>query len=156
MSMYQDGNLRNQPTPKWYAYQFDTYGRETVSGFTTSNSSNGTFSNPYISTSNQQGKKQYGTGVEIDKIIKDEYKVLGSSTWLTSHLNYDACGRLLDVSKNNHLNASTSSESIDYEYDWADNLTKEIHSIHVNGSTHTFTQTHDIDEIGRYDENTSR
>ena len=149
MAMYQDGNLRNQPTPKWYAYQFDTYGRETVSGFTTSNYSNGTFSNPYISSSNQQSKKQYGTGVEIDKIIKDEYKVLGSSTWLTSHLNYDACGRLLDVSKNNHLNASTSSESIDYEYDWADNLTKEIHSIHVNGSTHTFTQTHDIDEIGR-------
>ena len=112
---YQDDHLRTRPSNKWYAYTFDNLGRNTASGFGTSTGTvNIKLEETIFYTS--------GTG-KIGNINHRNSRMLNSSTWINSKTNYDVCGRIESIEKNNIISEGNASNDIStYTYDGASNV----------------------------------
>ena len=138
LSAYQDGYLSAQG--KWYAYTYDSFGRELKSGFYNGTPSDNASSN--LSLSESLTENIYGTtSAEKDKIKTVKTKVLGGSTWLQTTNTYNSCGRITSQSSNNHVNTGTGSESTTFLYDGAGNVTRTTYNHSAHGTTKTIRST---------------
>jgi RHS repeat-associated protein len=146
LGAYQDGNLLAEG--KWYAYNYDNFGRPTTEGFRTA-SIPSAFSN--LSLSETLAENIYGTSSwEKDKIKTSRTKVLGSSTWLQTTNNWSTCGLLTSQAGNNHRNTSLSApETTSYTYDGADNLTESTYNHRFPGANRAIRAEHHYDYAGR-------
>jgi len=85
-------------------------------------------------------------GVKYGKLKQSKTRILGTNLWLQSDYNYDAFGRVNSVTGNNHLNPSTTAETITTTYDFADHI-MTINRVHKPSSS----QTHNVNQRFTYD-----
>jgi RHS repeat-associated protein len=144
----QDGNLAAQS--KCIKTQYDLYGRATKtgfwSGFPTTVNPNDTFAindanlltlNYYDGSdgTNTQAGAQYKGRVRRSLLKVLDYT---PSTWIDTYYTYDAQGRVTNTSSNNLLNPTASAaESVNFTYDWADNILTESKSHSTGGAAGT-------------------
>lgn len=140
----RDGYLSGQN--KWYAYNYDIYGREVASGFS---STQPTTANSTLST--QLTGTEYGiTGTEKGNVIKSKIKVLGAAGLLESDIDYDSYGRMSMITSDNHLNQGNDHDVTEFFYDGANNVVRTTSSIiNAQQSTLTIDNTTIIDDDGR-------
>ncbi|WP_373550644.1 RHS repeat domain-containing protein [Haliscomenobacter sp.] len=147
----QDGNLANHMVgmtlaPRCIGTKYDNYGRviETgyVDGFPTDTSPGFSFleslSKNYYDGSdgtNTQAGAQYKGRVRRSLLKVLDYT---PSTWIDTYYTYDAHGRVTNTSSNNLLNPTASAaESVNFTYDWADNILTESKSHTTGGAAGT-------------------
>jgi RHS repeat-associated protein len=147
----QDGYLGGQS--KWYAYQYDSYGRETRSGFFTGTpAANLSFSQASISEDLTENIYGAAGTFKVDKLITSRSKILGTSSWLENTRDYNACGQMTGVSGNSIVNiGNTSAESHTLTYDWMDNLLKDTYEHVGPAGTKTLVEEYTWDQVGRPD-----
>jgi len=146
LGAYQDGNMLDGG--KWYAYNYDNFGRSTTEGFY-NGSIPSSFSN--LSLSEILIENIYGTSSwEKDKIKTSRTKILGSNDWLETTNTWSACGLLEQQSGNNHRNLSLATpELTTYDYDGADNVTESVYNHRFPGTNRAIKAEHHYDYAGR-------
>lgn len=148
LSYQQDGYLRGQG--KWYGWNYDTQGRETTSGFANQAGNNNTHTSAVIDE--LLTENIYGTlAHEKDKLKTSKSKVLGTSDWLETTLNYDACGRILSSDGNSIVDLTSGSVQHDYEYDWMGNMLKNTLAHVGPAGTQNIIHSFTFDKVGRED-----
>lgn len=146
LAAYQDAELLKDG--KWYAYNFDDFGRPTTEGFFTGTvpSSFGNFPLAETLTENIYGTSSW----EKDKIKTVKTKILGTNDWLETTNTWSTCGLLEQQSGNNHRNLSLATPEITtYDYDGADNLTESVYNHRFQGTTRAIRAEHYYDYAGR-------
>ena len=144
----RDGELRNQN--KWYAYNYDIYGRTKTEGFFTGSMPTTIGA---LSISHHLIKNTYGTNShDKDKLTTIETRILGSNDWLATTNNYNTCGLLENQTGNNHLNLG-ASETTTYTYDAAGNITTSSYQHQGPSNSHTIKEQHYYDFAGRNSKN---
>ncbi len=158
LTFSQDGNL--SAASESVGTKYDEYGRPTETGFVSGLPGNpdASFSFSEVLTRNYYDGYNGTTQLSLTtypqyqgKVRRSEAKVLGSSsTFLHTTFTYDAYGRVTNTAGNNYLNSgSSTAESVDMTYDWADNLLTQDRT-HNPGSGAT-TGTQNIDFEWQYD-----
>ncbi len=139
MTYMQDGNMAAQT--KWLHTQYDDYGRPTESGFVTSAPTGGGAKSNFAESLTKTFYDGYGLPNPVDqinlgKIAQQEVKILETTNdWLKTSFSYDLHGRILQQKGNNHLNLTNlQAEVIDFDYDYADNITQSIRIHKPNGT----------------------
>lgn len=131
----RDGNLT--ANNKWIANVYDTYGRLTDSGFTSTTSADGSTNTQTINAADLLAHQEYGTsGISVNKVVTSESRVLSPDgslgSWITQNFEYDNFGRIEFLKKNHLLNFTADNEIIGFSYDGGDNIVTEDYSHEVN------------------------
>lgn len=150
---YQDGFLRSRN--EWFANNYDEYGRLVTTGFTATASVNNASLDPLVLLEQQLTLSVYGTvQAEIDKLIQKKTRVLEADgtlgSFLVANMEYqDPCNRLSEMQQNNLLNADSTSETMNFTYDLADNILEENYSHLIDNEIVTVNTKSTIDFAGR-------
>ncbi len=150
LAYMQDANLMAQN--KWYAWQYDDYGRETKSGFFTgSPAANLSFAQAQITESLTEDIYGASGTHEVDKPVTLKSKILGTSNWLETDLDYSTCGFMTGSSGNSFVNLSAGSETHTYTHDWMGSVLSDDYTHTGPAGTKTISHERTYDHIGRPD-----
>jgi len=140
----QDNNLRTRQTNKWYAFEYDEFGREELSGF---GNSGGDVNETLTITS------YHTSGTGKGKIKDSNVRMLNSSAWIFSTNFYDNCGRVDKVASNNFVSGGlTKYDTTQVSYDGASITTKTREKIRAGssiGDERFIMFSSEIDDDGR-------
>ncbi|MEM9548232.1 MAG: RHS repeat-associated core domain-containing protein [Bacteroidota bacterium] len=156
----QDTFLRANGIPKWMLTKYDDFGRVTQTGFYegADPNPNQTLAFSELLTENcydgqicngQTNNSPWYKG----KLRESKVKVLdNSNTWLIKRYDYDRYGRVETLHGNHHLQKWSYYASFHlYNYDFGDNVTKEIHRHRDANSIYRYHYTlNDYDYSGRH------
>ncbi len=150
LAYMQDANLLAQN--KWYAWQYDDYGRETKSGFFTGTPAvNLSFGQAQITEALTEDIYGASGTHEVDKPVTLKSKILGTSSWLQTDLDYSTCGFMTGSSGNSFVNLSAGSETHTYTHDWMGSVLSDDYTHIGPAGTKTISHERTYDHIGRPD-----
>ncbi len=150
LAYMQDANLLAQN--KWYAWQYDDYGRETKSGFFTGTpAANLSFAQAQITESLTEDIYGASGTHEVDKPVTLKSKILGTSSWLETDLDYSTCGFMTGSTGNSFVNLSAGSETHTYTHDWMGSVLSDDYTHTGPAGTKTISHDRTYDHIGRPD-----
>ena len=146
--LQRDNFLQDQN--KWYAYEYDDYGREVFSGFFPSGfTPSDVYQDFTIATADRLTQNTYVPNAQNGEgqIKTSLSKILnGGSTWLTDTYTYEPCGRPTNLMSNHHLGGSLGSLM---SYDAQDNLVSTLTTPSgISGLSNTINSTRP-DVLGR-------
>jgi len=140
----QDNHLLSRPLGKWYAYRYDSYGRELDSGFGNSNGS---------ITTTLTSRSYYSTGTGKGKLNANNVRMINSTAWINRSNNYDNCGRLHYSDSANYITSDgQKNDRVTLAYDGASNIVRRTEKIRHDNSPvteRTVTFSDGIDTDGR-------
>ena len=150
----QDANMAD--AGNWLHTQYDLYGRAITSGFVGGSRSDGNIESEFstILTKTCYDGCDFAEGAPAiykGKVRRSETLILGTNDWLKNLTFYDAHGRVSKTEANHHLNiGNLQSETIQYAYDYADNLlsSNRVHSLPGGTTTSILEESH-FDHSGR-------
>ncbi|NUO03198.1 MAG: RHS repeat-associated core domain-containing protein, partial [Saprospiraceae bacterium] len=149
LALDQDANLNS--ASQWRCTQYDNYGRVIKAGIF-SGTVPATIDQTLAPTTSYVENTYDGTtAIEKGKIKTAKVRVLSASLpWVQMTYAYDAYGRVIQASGNNHITSVLGTEINNFTaYDWAGNLLAE-NRITSNGAvSRTISQEHTYDHWGR-------